>query len=92
MNRPHAVGPAIGAVDSALIWMRLTRTLLASMFADGIPVRANDFSQSCEEGPRMLPSKNASPGHRVQLPPCTHEEQVVKCLNRIERTSFIAPE
>jgi hypothetical protein len=30
--------------------------LLASMFADGTPVRANDFSQSCDEGPRMLPS------------------------------------
>src|SRR3954470_19153182 len=26
------------------------------MFADQTPVRANDFSQSAEDGPRMLPS------------------------------------
>jgi len=29
---------------------------LRSMFADGIPVRRKDFSQSELEGPRMLPS------------------------------------
>lgn len=29
---------------------------LRSMFADGIPVRWNDFSQSEADGPRMLPS------------------------------------
>ena len=29
---------------------------LASIFADGTPVFANDFSQSCDDGPRMLPS------------------------------------
>jgi len=30
-------------------------SVLAIMFADGIPVRAKDFSQSTEDGPRMLP-------------------------------------
>ena len=29
---------------------------LRRMFKDGIPVRANDFSQSADDGPRMLPS------------------------------------
>ena len=28
----------------------------AIMLAERIPVRAKDFSQSCEDGPRMLPS------------------------------------
>src|SRR5579862_5830349 len=42
-------------------------SLLASMLADGTPVRAKDFSQSWVEGPRMLPSINARPGQRVQL-------------------------
>jgi hypothetical protein len=28
----------------------------ASMLAEGMPVRAYDFSQSCVEGPRILPS------------------------------------
>jgi hypothetical protein len=28
-----------------------------SRFFDATPVRANDFSQSCVEGPRMLPSR-----------------------------------
>jgi len=37
------------------------------MFADGTPVRANDFSQSCVEGPRMFPSIKANPGHREQF-------------------------
>ena len=30
--------------------------ILASMLADGMPVRAKDFSQSAVEGPRMFPS------------------------------------
>jgi|SRR5579864_8152255 len=55
---------------------------------EGIPVRAKDFSQSCEEGPRMLPSTYASPGQRVQLPACVHWEQLGKSFNRIERTSL----
>lgn len=29
---------------------------LLSRFCEGTPVRANDFSQSCVEGPRILPS------------------------------------
>ncbi len=29
---------------------------LAIMFAEGTPVRTNDFSQSAVEGPRILPS------------------------------------
>ncbi len=63
--------------------------LLASMLAEGTPVRAKDFSQSCDEGPRMLPSMNASPGQRVQVPTWVHEVQVVRSFSRIERTSFI---
>ncbi len=61
----------------------------ASMLADGIPVRAKDFSQSCDDGPRILPSMNASLGHRVQLPTREQEVQVVRSFRRIERTSFI---
>jgi hypothetical protein len=60
--------------------------------ADGIPVRANDFSQSCDDGPRILPSMKASPGHRVQLPAWEHELHVVRSFSRIERTSFIRSE
>jgi hypothetical protein len=41
-------------------------SVLASMFADGTPVLANDFSQSCADGPRMFPSMKANPGQRVQ--------------------------
>jgi hypothetical protein len=65
---------------------------LASMFADGTPVRAKDFSQSCDDGPRIFPSMNASPGHRVQLPTCEQEVQVVRSFSRIERTSFMRSE
>src|SRR5437879_12607367 len=61
----------------------------ASILADGIPVRAKDFSQSCDDGPRVLPSINASPGHRVQLPTSEHEVQVVSSVSRLERTSLI---
>ena len=43
-------------------------TALAIMFADGIPVRAKDLSQSREDGPRMLPSMKANPGQRVHVP------------------------
>ena len=39
-----------------------------SMFAEGMPVRWKDFSQSAVDGPRMLPSMYASPGQRVQVP------------------------
>src|SRR5215467_9656660 len=63
--------------------------LLASMLAEGMPVRAKDFSQSCDEGPRMFPSPNASPGQRVQLPTCVHAVQVGRSFMRIDRTSFI---
>ena len=62
------------------------------MFAEGIPVRAKDFSQSCEDGPRMFPSMKARPGHRVQPATCVHEVQVVRSFTRIERTSFISSE
>ena len=60
-----------------------------NIFAEGTPVLANDFSQSWEEGPRMLPSIKASPGQRVQPPTWLHDEQVVRSFSRIERTSFI---
>ena len=32
------------------------REAFKSMLAEAIPVRANDFSQSCVDGPRILPS------------------------------------
>lgn len=42
---------------SVRICTRLAVTrFFASMFADGTPVLAKDFSQSCDDGPRMLPS------------------------------------
>ena len=61
-------------------------------FTDGMPVRANDFSQSWIDGPRMLPSMYARPGHRVQLDPCEHCEQPGRSRIVIERTSFISGE
>jgi hypothetical protein len=63
--------------------------LLRLRFSDGIPVLANDFSQSAVEGPRMLPSINASPGQRVQVPPWTQTEQPGKSRMVMDRTSFI---
>src|SRR5580692_1351634 len=60
----------------------------ASRLAEGMPVRANDFSQSAVEGPRIFPSRNASPGQRVQLEPWAHCEQLVMSRRRIDRTSF----
>src|SRR6202041_1315081 len=66
--------------------------LLANKFFEGIPVRANDFSQSCIEGPRISPSINASPGHRVHPVICPQPEQVGKSRIRISRTSFIFSE
>ena len=61
---------------------------LASMLAEGIPVRTNDFSQSAVDGPRMLPSMNASPGQCVQVATCEHDEHVGKSRAVMERTSF----
>ncbi len=60
---------------------------LRSRFTDGIPVRARDFSQSCVEGPRILPSMYASPGQREQLLPCTQDEQPCSSAMVIARTS-----
>src|ERR1700689_5110290 len=60
----------------------------ARRFAEGMPVRAKDFSQSAVEGPRIFPSMNARPGQRVQLEPCAHCEQLDRSRSRIERTSF----
>ena len=65
---------------------------LRSMFAEGMPVRWKDFSQSEVEGPRMLPSMYANPGQRVQVPACEHDEHTVKSFTLIERTSFICGE
>src|SRR5215469_8859846 len=96
MSLHQAIAPEVGTpagVGIARICTSLAEAcFFASMLADGTPVRANDFSQSCDDGPRMLPSMNASPGQRVQLPTCEHEEQVVRSLSRIERTSFIRSE
>ena len=64
------------------------RDALAIIFADGIPVRAKDFSQSSEDGPRILPSMKARPGQREHDPTCEQEEHVGKSRARIERTSF----
>ena len=63
-------------------------SFLASKLTEGIPVRANDFSQSAVEGPRIFPSRNARPGQRVQVEPCAHCEQLDRSRKRIERTSF----
>src|SRR5258708_12354449 len=60
----------------------------ASMPAVVMPVRMKDFSQSAEDGPRMLPSMKASPGQRVQVPRCEQELQVERPLPRMERTSL----
>src|SRR5580704_11784950 len=59
-----------------------------SMLAVGMLVRMKDFSQSAVLGPRMLPSIQARPGQRVQLPRCEQELQVVRCLPRMARTSL----
>jgi hypothetical protein len=40
---------------------------LDGKFVEAMPILANDFSQSCTEGPRIFPSMYASPGQRVQL-------------------------
>ena len=45
-NRAHAIAPAAGNFEKAggvLICIRLARAWFASMFAEGIPVRAKDF-------------------------------------------------
>jgi len=55
--------------------------------AVNMPVRKKDFSQSADDGPRMLPSIKARPGQRVQVPRCAHEEQVGKSFPRMERAS-----
>jgi len=60
----------------------------ATRLAEGMPVRAKDFSQSAVEGPRIFPSMNARPGQRVQVEPCAHCEQLERSRRRIERTSF----
>src|SRR5208282_3206443 len=78
---------------SGTIWICTNRggralSFLASRLAEGIPVRAKDFSQSAVEGPRMFPSMNARPGQREQLEPCAHCEQLDRSRSRIERTSF----
>src|ERR1039458_2975887 len=65
-----------------------TFSFFASRLAEGMPVRAKDFSQSAVEGPRIFPSMNARPGQRVQVEPCAHWEQLERSRRRIERTSF----
>ena len=56
-------------MSSFALWMWTNappRGFLDSRLCDGIPVLAKDFSQSWEDGPRMLPSMYARPGQRVQ--------------------------
>ena len=58
-SAPAAVsaGDGIERICTKFAWSRFAAVrFFASMFADGIPVRANDFSQSCYDGPSMLPS------------------------------------
>ena len=88
----HAL--ALASAGRARICTRFAaaRCFLASMLAEGTPVRANDFSQSGVDGPRMLPSMKASPGQRVQLVTCEQEVQVLRSFTRMERTSFICSE
>jgi len=57
------------------------------MLLEKRPVRAKDFSQSAEDGPRMSPSMYARPGHRVHEPECTQDEQMGRSRKRIERTA-----
>src|SRR5579864_9014594 len=56
----YAFAPAPGTLAGTGIARICTRLaaprFFASMLADGTPVFAKDFSQSCDEGPRMLPS------------------------------------
>ena len=61
---------------------------LASILAEGMPVRTNDFSQSAVDGPRILPSIQANPGQRVQEATWVQEEQVGRSRAVMERTSF----
>ena len=79
------------------IWIRFAlgeelcpAAALASILAEGMPERAKDFSQSCVEGPRILPSIYASPGQRLHEPTCEQVPQVGKSRAVIERTSFIS--
>lgn len=64
-----------GERDAPADWGATSAARFLSRLFDGAPVRAKDFSQSCVDGPRMLPSMYASPGQREQLPPCTQDEQ-----------------
>src|SRR5580693_100746 len=93
MPRPESLVPVIAGT----IWICTRRaadffsfcaSCCACRFTEGMPVRAKDFSQSAVEGPRMFPSMNAKPGHRVQVEPCAHCEQLDRLRNRMERTSF----
>src|SRR5580700_2044348 len=90
---PESLPPVI-AGTSCICTNRGTERLsfFANRLAEGMPVRANDFSQSAVEGPRIFPSRNASPGQRVQLEPWAHCEQLDRSRSRIERTSFSCSE
>ena len=46
-----------------------------------------DFSQSADDGPRMLPSMYARPGQRVHVAMWPHDEQVCRSRMRMPRTS-----
>ena len=93
LDYARAAADVLGEIGKARIWIRSAATrFFASMLAEGTPVLTKDFSQSCEEGPRIFPSINAKPGHRVQLLTCEQDGQVVRSFSRIERTSFIFSE
>jgi len=50
-----AAAPAV----AGKLWICISSAKMGfreSKLAEGIPVRAKDFSQSCEDGPRMFPS------------------------------------
>ena len=72
--------------------LRAGAEALASMLAEGMPVRTNDFSQSAVEGPRMFPSIQANPGQREHEARCVQDEHVCMSRARIERTSFSSGE
>ena len=61
---------------------------LLCRLTDSMPVRAYDFSQSCVEGPRILPYMYARPGQREQVDTFPHAEQFGRSLMRMDRTSF----
>ena len=78
-RRPWDAGPSSGTRGSEL--MQSPPVSPSGSAATPAAARSFDFSQSADDGPRMLPSMYASPGHRVQLEANPHCEQVGRSLH-----------